>query len=110
MSMHKENLEIAGLLDGKAPMVAKHPLFATLPQEMVFALVRYLATGHPLGGFLTALVEGDFFRAACNADSDNNRRLADFGIWIQQTWPPRSFGSGPRMDEWYDHDGLKGQP
>jgi hypothetical protein len=98
--------------DRLEPMVTRHDLFIgtalceRLPPAMLAPLVRYLAYGDPMGGFLTALVSGELFDAGCNADANNNPRLADFAIWIAQTWPQESFGSALKMKRWRERGGL----
>lgn len=80
----------------------RNPSRADVPEDMVAPLVCYLVYGRGgfLGGFLTALVAGDFYRAATNADSDNFPALGAFGRWIAFTWPTAAYGSYEKLDAW----------
>ncbi len=108
--------EALKLCDRREPDITRHDLFIgaalceQLPPAMLAPLVRYLAYGDPLGGFLTALVSGELFEAACHADGNNNPRLADFAKWIQQSWPQVSYGSGDTVRAWQELGGLEGIP
>lgn len=76
------------------------PALVGLPVDMLVALCEYLATAYPLGDFLSALVANDLHRAATNADSNNAPHLANFGIWIAQSWPYGAYGSYDKLDAW----------
>ncbi len=91
-------------LETHAPEVLAHEGyvggFHRIPDRMVDPLVCFLVFGDPMGGFLSAIVAGDFYRAALNADSDNFPALGHFGKWIGQTWPNASHGSYKKSESW----------
>ena len=83
-----------------APEVLEHESVPDIPERMWDPLICFLVYGDPMGGFLSALVAGDLYRAALNADSDNFPALGHFGKWIGQTWPGESHGTYKKAESW----------
>lgn len=72
----------------------------SIPRAMVEPMLCYLVFGDPMSGFPTALVAGDFFRAALNADGANFPALGHFARWIGFCWPTESYGTYDKVNTW----------
>jgi len=64
------------------------------------ALYNYLAFGYTPGGFLTAVLRNDLFRAAGSADFVNIEKMGYVARWIAQVVPMEAYGSQKAMDHW----------
>ncbi len=82
------------------PQVVDHCDWSEIPTDMGNALLEYLATAHPLGDFLQAVVVGELHWAAARADLDNFDALGYFGRWILQSWPTDAYGSRKKLETW----------
>lgn len=78
-----------------------------VPAHMRPSLHRHVELGHAVGGFLTALLEGNIARALVSADPNNERAWPQ---WIEalQLIPDDCHGSADRVNKWRQHRGLSG--
>lgn len=79
-----------------------------IPAHMHDGVLGYVLAGRPSGGFLMALLEGDYMRAAGAADASN--RYAFHG-WFSLLWscfPSGSYGSPAAVATWVKMGGLNG--
>ena len=60
----------------------------------------YLFEGIEPGGYLTALISGNLYMAACRADHQNSPRLADQAKWLLLNFPDNSFGTPENFKNW----------
>lgn len=88
-------------------------------------LCKYLATGHPVGGFLQALIANDLHYTVKRADVINTYALLTYVDFLLEAADPRSYGTYARYDTWVktraytvdltdlqslqQHDGPEGQ-
>jgi hypothetical protein len=82
--------------------VISEPARSRLPAEAVEVFEGWVREGRDLSGFYEALLAGDHFRAAMNADGYN---LAAFGLMvlvIGQQFPRNSYGSYAKLRRWRD--------
>ena len=71
-----------------------------LPPHTAEALTNYLIHGYEPGGFLSAMLAGDLFRAASNADVVNRNVMYEIARCIQFEFPDGSWGSYEKIKEW----------
>jgi hypothetical protein len=64
------------------------------------SLENYLMHGLEPGGFLTAILSNDLFRAVDCADTWNRDRITRIAEEIQAVMPWNSYGDRQRVDEW----------
>lgn len=88
------------LVHAHRPEVVNHADWAEIGTDIGNALLKYLATAHPMGDFLQCVVAGELHEAAARADLDNFEDLGYFGRWIFQTWPRDAFGSREKLNAW----------
>jgi hypothetical protein len=77
----------------KTPSFANH----NVPQHTQDALRRFVEHGYMPGGFLTAVLCGDLFRAASSADSFNRAALFDIAAWVLNYLPMGIYGDEDTM-------------
>lgn len=65
-----------------------------------YALNNYWLLGIPPGSFATALLQGNLFRAAANADHNNKQFLAEIANWVELNAPLGSIGSAQAVANW----------
>ena len=81
-----------------------------VPEHTQEALENYLILGCPPGGFLTACLTGDLFRAVQSADTANRSMIYAIVRWIMINAPEGSWGSAQAMRDWTaDRDGRRTQ-
>ena len=79
-----------------------------VPPHTREALEDYLIKGWAPGGFLTAMLTGDLYRAVSCADSANRQMLWAIGRWIVICAPPGSWGSEQNVQDWCnDKNGIR---
>ena len=79
-----------------------------VPDHIRETLEKYLIYGWMPGGFLEAMLAGDLFRAASNADSTNGPALQGIARWISHSAPHGSWGSYEAVKDWSrDVDGIR---
>lgn len=72
------------------------------------AIENYLIHGYSPGGFMTAILTGDLYRAVGSADISNQKYLWNVAKWIALYAPPMSFGDRERVKNWIDDkDGVR---
>jgi len=80
-----------------------------IPGHMVDGLALYVTQGLGQGGFLTALLENDFMRAAGQADDMNIYALKAYAMVFFNDIPASCYGSPEKVDAWMKHRGEAGQ-
>jgi hypothetical protein len=82
----------------------------SVPEHTQEALENYLIRGYQPGGFLTACLTGDLFRAVQSADTANRGMIYAIVLWIMHNAPEGSWGSAQAMRDWTaDRDGRRTQ-
>jgi len=72
----------------------------SVPEHTQEALENYLIRGYQPGGFLTACLTGDLFRAVQSADTANRGMIYAIVLWIMHNAPEGSWGSYPAVENW----------
>lgn len=79
-----------------------------VPNHTQATIERYLLKGLEPGGFVSAIIAGDYERALDNADPENRRTFWATAIWIKDHFPTASRGSYDAIDRWMkDVDGIR---
>ena len=79
-----------------------------VPRHTREAIDGYLLNGWMPGGFLTAVICGDLFRAVDTADTANRQMLWAVARWISHNAPRESWGSAQIMRDWMeDKNGVR---
>ena len=79
-----------------------------VPDHTQEAIVNYLIHGLQPGGFLTAILTGDVYRATQTADTANRRMLWAICKWVMDNAPCGSWGSPEAFTAWLgDTDGCR---
>ena len=71
-----------------------------IPHHTQDALNRYYEDGLMPGGFLTAVLCNDLFRAVATADSWNIHHIKDICMFVYNEMPAKAWGSAERMRAW----------
>lgn len=71
-----------------------------IPQHTADTLENYLLKGWEPGGFVTACLAGDLFRAVAAADVENRKHLWAIVTWIGNFAPSSSWGSYEAVVDW----------
>jgi hypothetical protein len=71
-----------------------------VPATLHEGLLRYLRQGVIPGGFLTAVLQGDLFKAAVTADRENRDALGQIAMALVWALPEVAFGSREKVDRW----------
>lgn len=71
-----------------------------IPEAILEGLNNWVVHGQWPGSFLTAVLEGDLFRAAGTADPDSVRALPTIVRYIHSRLPAGCFGSRAAMSAW----------
>lgn len=82
-----------------------------IPEHCREGVRLYIETGHPVGGFLTAVFENNLVEAFGRADDTNRRHLWDYTIFLYNEAPAvpiRSWGSPAIYKAWIEAGGLAG--
>ena len=72
-----------------------------VPSHTLEALDRYLYCGDKVGGFLSAVLNGDLFTTFHNADQRNRDALLEIIQYIWNYFPHTAFGSREKVIQWY---------
>jgi len=64
------------------------------------AMFNYLLHGWEPGGFLTAVLTNDLYRAALVCDFENAKNLTFVARWVYHSLPRICYGDQARMNEW----------
>lgn len=78
-----------------------------LPRYMADGLYGYVQCGRSTGSFLQAILMNDFIGACMVADSNNKNLLWNWGMFLHETLPPKSYGSRSAYIMWTNTGGLK---
>lgn len=81
--------------------------YETLPLKA--PLDDYLEYGHPVGGFLQAVLSNQLFEAVGRADLENRARLAEYVSYLYNHAPMYCRGSEERVREWIHKGGKAGR-
>ena len=79
-----------------------------LPEHMRMSMFRYLAFGISGGGFMTAMLSGDYYVASCRADGINLKHFVDWIRWLHECCPHEARGSREAVNDWCRSGGLRG--
>ncbi len=71
-----------------------------IPVHTQEALENYFMHGFSPGGFLTAVLVGDLYRAVNTADTANRRMLWAISHWVMVSAPDGSWGSYELVEDW----------
>lgn len=80
----------------------------TIRADMVQALERYIATGYPIGDFLTAILSNDLMKACHHADGNNKANLPAFAGYLYNKAPMTCHGSRRIVELWQQIGGQAG--
>ena len=84
--------------------------YSRIPDSTRTALDRYSTDGHPLGGFLQALVTDlSFSEVVSRADFENRNALVALFLYVQNEMPGESVGSQENYNKWVWRNGLAGE-
>lgn len=82
-------------------MEREHPnTWSNVHQDCRHAIFNYLVHGYNPGGFLTAVMTNDLYRAAATADIENSKRLTRVANFVTQALPSCCYGSHAAMEAW----------
>ena len=70
-------------------------------QDIKEAMDAYANHGHPLGGFLTAVMENNLMQALGRADSYNRATIHQICSYVYNEMPADCHGSPERVEAWY---------
>ena len=71
-----------------------------VPAHTQESLQNYLLYGYPPGGFVSAMLANDLFRAIAVADVANKQAMWAIGYWITTCGPAQARGSYERVEDW----------
>lgn len=71
-----------------------------IPEYMMPALERYIERGCHPGGFLTAVLASDLFKAVDRGDSQNVAALPSYVIYLYNHAPSDCWGSYEKVRDW----------
>jgi len=72
------------------------------------SLVHYILDGHPMGHFLTNVVENNLRGAIYHADNVNALALSNVVSFLFNSAPADCWGSPEKVKAWIERRGLKG--
>ncbi len=79
-----------------------------IPDHMHDGVLEYVMRGQYTGGFLTAMLEHNFWRAAGNADHDNAEAFYRWFGFLYNDVPSSCHGSPEKVAAWIMRGGLSG--
>lgn len=71
-----------------------------VPEHAQESIENYLMFGYHPGGFMSAMLAGDLFRAASSGDQANGPGMQGIANWIQHSAPHGSWGSYEAVENW----------
>lgn len=84
-------------------MTKWHPnTWANVHEDCRHALFNWLVFGWEPGGFLTAVLTNDLWRAAAVADTENTKRLAYVTKFVMHAVPLTARGTLETMRKWHN--------
>ncbi len=82
-----------------------------IPEGCRSGLELYISDGLHPGGFLSAILENDFVRAAGAADAENMANLPAYANYLYNHIPGNAWGSPTIVQDWMDmRRSMKGDP
>lgn len=85
----------------KNRMAQEHPrTWGNVHEDCRDAIFNYLVYGYEPGGFLTAVLCNDLYRAATVCDFENAKRLTEVARFVIQALPGACYGNREIMAEW----------
>lgn len=72
----------------------------SIPAYMLEALNAYIEQGHPVGNFLTAVLENNLKEAVGRADSTNILCIPAYVIYLYNEAPSACWGSPEKVAAW----------
>lgn len=79
-----------------------------IPPAVLHSLQSYVAYGHSVGHFLTAVLEDRLFDAVCRADENSLRGLRPLIHYIYNRLPSLCWGSPEARKAWHEKGGILG--
>lgn len=80
----------------------------SIPEHTQQAIEDYLVKGWSPGGFLEAMLSGDLFMAASNADFQNGPAMQVIALWLLHNAPEASRGNREQVKRWLsDYGGAR---
>lgn len=86
-----------------------HANWDLVPEYMRGGIIRYVMSGIPPGGFLTAVFANDLMEAVGKADNVNQRNLVNYARFLYNYVPSNCKGSYETVDAWVKSGGINGQ-
>ncbi len=80
-----------------------------IPAHMQQSVSNYINTGHPIGGFLTAIMSNDLLMTHGTADEKNLAALPNWLAFIYNHAPSPCHGSREKVKTWIERGGLRGK-
>jgi len=81
-----------------------------IPVHTQEAITGYLIRGWKPGGFLTAILAGDLFRAVSSADTANRQMMWAISRFIMTSLPAGSWGDYDSVHNWStDKNGIRSE-
>ena len=71
-----------------------------IPEHLRDSLEDYIVRGWSPGGFLTAMLAGDLYRATMIADMASGPGMQNIAKWIMHEMPEESWGSYEIVEAW----------
>lgn len=81
-----------------------------LPRHMHDGVTAYIEHGQEVGGFLTAMLEGDFVGGRFTADHLNVGHWEEWIAFLRDSLAPVCHGSPLKVAAWRKMGGLDGYP
>lgn len=75
---------------------------------MLLSMERYVEEGHPVGGFLQAVIRNDLKGAVEQADYENSHNLPAFLAWFFNEAPAMCWGRPESYEAWVAMGGKAG--
>ena len=77
-----------------------------VPPRMMASIRRYVEKKHPVGEFLTAVLEGNLFEAMSRADDENMANIPAFTAYLYNEVPSMCYGNKEKVKAWLE-SGVK---
>ena len=74
--------------------------YDNIPPVLVNAMMLYAEEGHPVGGFLQAVIANDFLDAVGRADIHSMQALPAIACWVYNEMPSPCHGSRTVYEKW----------
>lgn len=84
--------------------------YSNIPVHMVSGIKNYIEAGHPVGGFLYAVITNDLTEAFARADDINVLYMREWVMFLYNQMPFGSWRTKENYETWIKHHGLLGSP